>query len=228
MTWLSGGECQKGSYRITLLGVWTDMPTSQTMSITISIPVISIMENTFYNTNLQFRWCLCNLTSRLFIWFIVLGLQGGESLSHQEMIQCFPGWGLVWIPTSSWLLHIFLHVWSVLTAESSVKGLLALVLIFATGTICQTAVMMSIKERCQPPTQSLHVADYHRMLCFGARAAGIICVCAIQRGLHLVLLTVQSGSMQLYLSNTNNLIIVNLVYMIIILFNAWCNHCCDI
>jgi len=46
-TWPSGVQCEKGSYRITLLGVSRDLPTSHTMSITISISVSSTMQHTF-------------------------------------------------------------------------------------------------------------------------------------------------------------------------------------
>jgi len=42
-----------------------------------------------------------------------LGLQGGESLSYQEMIQCFSGLGRVHIGTFRRLLDAFPHSWSV-------------------------------------------------------------------------------------------------------------------
>jgi hypothetical protein len=64
------------------------------------------------------------------------------------------------------------------------------VLIVPTGTGCQAAGMVIMKERCQPLTQYLHVAENHHMLCFVARTASIMPVCAIQSVLHLVLLTV--------------------------------------
>jgi hypothetical protein len=50
MTWLSGVQCQKGSYRITLLGVSRDLLTLQTTSIMISVSVVSTMQNTFGTT----------------------------------------------------------------------------------------------------------------------------------------------------------------------------------
>ena len=37
--------------------------------------------------------------SRQFIWFVALGPHGGESISHEEMIQCFSGWRQVQIAT---------------------------------------------------------------------------------------------------------------------------------
>lgn len=40
-------QCHKGSYRIILLGVWRDLPTLQTMSITTSISVVLIIQYTF-------------------------------------------------------------------------------------------------------------------------------------------------------------------------------------
>jgi len=46
-----------------------------------------------------------------FIRFIALGTQGGESICHWEVIQCFSGWGRVWITTSSWLRDSFPHSW---------------------------------------------------------------------------------------------------------------------
>jgi len=47
-------------------------------------------------------------------------------------------------------------------AELSVIGHLALVRIFATGPICQTAGIVIVEERHQPPKQPLHNGSYHR------------------------------------------------------------------
>jgi len=99
MTRPSGVQYHKGSYRITLLGVSRDLPTSQTTSITISISVVSTLQNTFGTMQLEFRWHLFNAMSKQFIRFVALGPQGGESKTHQEMIQFFSGWGRVRIAT---------------------------------------------------------------------------------------------------------------------------------
>jgi hypothetical protein len=49
-TWASVVQCQKESNRITLLDVSRDLPTSQTMSTTISISVVSTTHNTISST----------------------------------------------------------------------------------------------------------------------------------------------------------------------------------
>jgi len=117
MTLLSCVRSQKGSYRITLLGVLTDLPTSQTRSTMISISVVSKMQNTFGTAQQQFPSPIVGGTSRQFISFIELGPHGGESLSNQYMIQCFSGWGQLWIATVSQLLDAFLHSWSVFSSS---------------------------------------------------------------------------------------------------------------
>jgi len=111
--WPNGVRWQKGSYRITLLGVSNNLPPSQTTSIMISMSVISTMQNTFSTTQYQSQWPLSNVMSKQFIWFLALVPHGGETISHQDMIQCFSGWGRVWIATLSQLLDVFPHGWSV-------------------------------------------------------------------------------------------------------------------
>jgi len=54
--------------------------------------------------------------SRQFIKLVALGPQGGESISHQKLIQCLSGWGQVWIATLSCLLDAFPHSQSVLSS----------------------------------------------------------------------------------------------------------------
>jgi len=117
ITWASGVLCQTGSNRITLLGVSRDLPTSQTMLIMISIWVVVTRQNTFHTAQMQFGWPLLNTTSKQFILFVALGPDGGDSISHQETIQCFSGWGWVWIATLSWLQDAVPHSWSVFSAS---------------------------------------------------------------------------------------------------------------
>jgi len=71
----------KWSYRITLLGVLGDSQTSQTASITITISVIWMMQNTFGRMRWHFWWRLFNVKRNRFILFVALGPQGGESVS---------------------------------------------------------------------------------------------------------------------------------------------------
>jgi len=117
MTWPSGVQCQKVSYRITLLGVSRDLPTSQTTSITISVSDVTTMQNSFGTTLQWFQWCLFNATCKQFIWFVALDPQGGDSISHHEKIQCCSGWGWVQIATLSRLLYACSHCWSVFSSS---------------------------------------------------------------------------------------------------------------
>jgi hypothetical protein len=112
MTRLSGVQCQKGSYRFTLLGVSSNLPPTQTMSITLSIWVIWTMQNTFSIIRKEFLCRLFQAMSRQLIWFVALGPQGEESITHKEMIQCFSGcW---WVRTATWTLlqETFPHLWT--------------------------------------------------------------------------------------------------------------------
>jgi len=83
-------------------------------------------------------------------------------------------------------------------AESSVKVLLALVQTFATGPIRQTAGIMIVKERHQPPMQPLHDGSYHRKLLFGVGTTYIVLISAIQGAVHLPPLTPQLDSLRWY------------------------------
>jgi hypothetical protein len=47
--------------------------------------------------------------SKQFIWFVALRPQDGESISQQEMIQCFSGWRQVRIATLNRQRDTFLH-----------------------------------------------------------------------------------------------------------------------
>ena len=64
-----------------------------------------------------------------FIWFVALGLQGGESISHHEMIHCFSGWGRVRKATLSRQQDAFPHSWSVYSSSRmlnrALKGFLS-------------------------------------------------------------------------------------------------------
>jgi len=86
------------------------------------------MQNTFGRTQQLFWWRLFKATSKQFKWFIALGPQGGESISYQEMIQCFSGWGKVQIATLSRLRDVFPYGWNVFLSSSmlnrALKGFL--------------------------------------------------------------------------------------------------------
>jgi len=81
-------------------------------------------------------------------------------------------------------------------AESSIRGLLALILTFATGPIRQTAGMVIVDERHQPPMQPLHDGSYSREPLFGIRTTYIVPISAIQGAVHLLLLTPLPDSSQ--------------------------------
>jgi len=98
-------------------------------------------------------------------------------------------------------------------AESSVKGLLALVQTFATGPIRQTAGMVIVEEMHQPPMQPLHDGSYRRKPLFGVGTSYIVPISAIQGAVHLLPLTPQPDSSRWYLSNTIDLNAFNLFYM---------------
>jgi len=98
-------------------------------------------------------------------------------------------------------------------AESSVKGLLALVQTFATGPICQTAGMVIVEETHRPPMEPLHDGSYRRKPLFGVRTTYIVPLSAIQGAVHLLPLTPQPDSSRWYLSNTIDLNAINLCYM---------------
>jgi len=98
-------------------------------------------------------------------------------------------------------------------AESSVEGLLALVHTFATGPICQTAGMLIVKERNQPPMQPLHDGRYHPQSIFGVGTTSIVPISRIQGAVHLLPLPPQPDSLRCYLSTIIDLNAFNLFYM---------------
>jgi hypothetical protein len=105
-------------------------------------------------------------------------------------------------------------------AESSFKGLLALVQTFATGTIGQTAGMVIVEKRYQPPMQALHNGSYRRKHLFSVGTTYIVPISAIQGAVQLLLQTPQPDSSRWYLSNTIELNAFNLFVHKIIRLNA--------
>jgi len=176
---------------MTLLGVSRDLLTSQTTSITISISVVSTMQNTFGTRQSQFQWHLFNATSKQFYGLLhwvhkvekawatkkwnSASLDGDESEYHCKLnagriparLKCF---------------------FVVENAESSVKGLFSLVQAFGTGLICQTAGMVIVEESYQPPMQPLHNGSYRREPHFGIRTTYIVFISAIEGAVHIRLL----------------------------------------
>jgi len=98
-------------------------------------------------------------------------------------------------------------------AESRVKGLVALVQTFATGPIRQTAGMVIVEERHQPPMQPLHDGSYHRKPHFGVGITDILPIYAIQRAGHHLPRTPQPDSSRWYLSLLIDLNAFNLFYL---------------
>jgi len=87
-------------------------------------------------------------------------------------------------------------------AELNVKRFLALIKIFTTGPIHQTAGMIIVKGRYQPPMQLSHAGSYHSKPLFGVRTTYIVLINAIQGAMHLLLLKSQPDSSWRYMSNT--------------------------
>jgi len=98
-------------------------------------------------------------------------------------------------------------------AESSVKGLLALVQTFATGPIRQIAVMVIVEERHRLLMQPLHNGSYPRKPLVGIRTTYIVPISAIQGAVHLVPLTPQPDSSRWYFSIKIDLNAFNIFYM---------------
>jgi len=71
-------------------------------------------------------------------------------------------------------------------AESSVKGLLAFVMMFATGPIGETAGMVIVKKRHSAPIQPLHDGSYHCKPPSGVRTTYIIHISKIHGAEHLL------------------------------------------
>jgi len=90
-------------------------------------------------------------------------------------------------------------------AESSVKGLLPLVQMFATRLIWQTTGMEIVDERQQHPMQPLHDGSCSRKRRFGVGNTFIVPISAIQGAVHRLPLTPQPERSQWYLSNTIDL-----------------------
>jgi len=124
----------------------------------------------------------------------------------------------------AWLNCLFV----VEDAESSVKGLYALVQTFATGPIRQTAGMVIVEERHQPPMQPLHDGSYRCKPRFGIATTYIVPISTIQGAVHHLPLRPQRDSSRWYLSNTIDLNAFNLFYMWIIRLDAWSYRCSDI
>jgi len=80
-------------------------------------------------------------------------------------------------------------------AELSIDGLLGLVQMFATALICQTAGIVIVEERYQPPIQPLNDGSYRHNPLFGVGTTYIVPVPMIQGALHLLLQTPQPDSM---------------------------------
>ena len=94
----------------------------------------------------------------------------------------------------AWLKCLFV----VEEAESSIRGLLALVQTFATGPIRQTAGMMIVEERHQPPMQPLHDGCYSRKPLFGVGTTYIVLISANQGAVHPLPLRPQPDSSRWY------------------------------
>jgi hypothetical protein len=90
-------------------------------------------------------------------------------------------------------------------AESSIKGLLALVLMYATGPIRQTDGMVMVEERHQPPMEPLHDGTDRRKPCYGVGTSSMVPISVIQGAVHLLPLTLQPDCSQCYLSNAIDL-----------------------
>jgi len=65
-------------------------------------------------------------------------------------------------------------------AEPNANGLLALVPKFATELICQTAGMVIVEERHQPPMQPMHDGSHHCKPLPSVRTTYIVPISAIQ------------------------------------------------
>jgi len=98
-------------------------------------------------------------------------------------------------------------------ADSSIEGLLGLVQTFAKGPICQTAGMVIVEERHQPPMQPSHDGSYLHKPLIGVGTTSIISICAIQGAVQLLPLTLQPDRSWWYLSNMIELNALNLFYI---------------
>jgi len=113
-------------------------------------------------------------------------------------------------------------------AELSFEGLLGLVQTFGTWPLHQTAGMVIVEERHQPPMQPLHDGRYRPKPLFGVETTYIVPISAIQGAVHPLPLMLQPDSSWWYWSNTIHLNAFNLIYMWINRLDARSNRCCDI
>jgi len=225
MTWSSGVQCQIRSYRITLLDVSGYLPTSQTTFITINISVVSSMQNTFGTTQLEFWWCHFNAMNRQAVHMVCCTRSTRRRKQKPPRNDTVIRWtGMS--PDShckSTAIGMPPHLNCLFIIEEAyftVKGLLALVQMCATGPICQTTGMPIVEERNQPLMQCLHDGSYGRTRHVRVRTTDIAPISAIQGALHLILLTLQPESTWWYLCNIVELNALNLCYMKIIWFDA--------
>jgi hypothetical protein len=98
-------------------------------------------------------------------------------------------------------------------AESSIEGLLALVQMFASRPICETACMVIVEERHQPPMQILHNLSFWRKPPLGIRTTYIITQSANYGPVDLLLLTTQTNCCWWYSSNRIDLNSSKVCYM---------------
>jgi hypothetical protein len=94
-----------------------------------------------------------------------------------------------------------------------VKGQLALVQTFATGTIGQTAGMVIMEERHHPLMQPFHDVSYPQKLLCSVVTTYMVPISAIQEAVHDLQLTPHPDSSRWYLSNTIEWNCLNLFYM---------------
>jgi len=110
---------------------------------------------------------------------------------------------------SGWLKCLFV----VEDAELRVTGLLALLQTFATGPVHQTAGMVIVEERHQPPMEPLHIGSYCRKPLFCVRTMYIVSISAIEGAIYLLPLMPQPDSSQWYLSDMIDLNDFSFFYM---------------
>ena len=125
---------------------------------------------------------------------------------------------------TTWLKCLFVFK----AAESSIYKLLALFKTFPTGAICQTAGMVIVEVRHQPPMQPFHDESYRFKPLFFVGTGYIISVSLIWGAVHLLPLIAQPDSSQWYFTNMIDLNAFNVFYILIIRLDAWSNHCSDI
>jgi len=98
-------------------------------------------------------------------------------------------------------------------AQSSVKQLVALVRTFATGLIPQTAGMVIVEERHQPPIQPFNQGIYRPKPRFSVGTTYIVPISTIEGGVHHLLLTPHPDSLGWHLSITIHLNAFNVIYL---------------